>query len=166
MRKHFITALFIICLGQISAQNQSDSITFKKGIGYSFHGVNGLRRHQLLDITKSNSEANKEMEKADINYFYSTTYEVTFFLTICYYVLPEYSVNNNKIVRKTTTAEVVLDGLDIALLVAAFPLIHAGNKHLEKAVKLYNSGLKQTGMNNIKIGLGLTNNGIGVNMKF
>ena len=69
------------------------------------------------------------------------------------------SANNTKYLLVSSC---IFFGIDLLSL----PLYKGYNKHRDKAIRIYNQGLKQTGMNRINFRIGFTNNSVGINMKF
>lgn len=70
MKRIIILGLFLFILSQLFAQNQSDPIEVKKvflGTRFRQNGKN-LKVQQLMDITRINEEAYKEMKIARNNY--------------------------------------------------------------------------------------------------
>ena len=165
MKKIIVIGLFILSLSQLFAQKQTDSITFKKGLGYSFHGVNELSLEQLLDITESNSVAYRQMKIANNYKDWASGWEFGVSFTILYGLIDSKNSNNKKL-NLYSAAGLAIVGLDVGFLAVAIPFALESKKHRKKAVKIYNEGLKQTGMNNVDFRFGMTNNGVGVNVKF
>ncbi len=139
-------------------QNKSDSIEIKKTLGTVFrqNGKN-LTPGQLLDITQSNVEAYKEMKIAKSNY------DAGFIFGFAGGFLVGWPVGTAVAGGKPNWT---LAGIGAGLIVVSIPFSSAYTKHAKNAVKIYNSGLKQTGLNNIDFKIGLTCNGIGVRVIF
>jgi hypothetical protein len=156
MKKLLSIGFFLVSASLLFAQNQSDSIEVKKGLGtsISLHG-NKLSLRQLLDTTKINTEAFKEMEIAKKKMDIVTVLEVVGVLGVGYGIAP---------FGGTPNPTVALTGL--GLIFVAIPFHVACAKHAKKAVRIYNNGLKQVGMHKIDMKIGFTCSRIGLKMTF
>jgi hypothetical protein len=139
-------------------QNKSDSIEIKKTLGTVFrqNGKN-LTPSQLLNITQSNTEAYKEMKIAKSNY------DVGFVFGFTGGFLVGWTAGTAIAGGKPNWT---LAGIGAGLIVVSIPFSTAYTKHAKNAVKLYNNGLKSTGLSNVDLKIGLTSNGIGVKVVF
>ena len=159
MKKIIIIGLFLLSISQIFAQNQSDSIEIKKtffGTTFKQNGKNLMPR-QLMNITQSNTEAYKEMKVARTNYGVAMVFGCAGGAFIGWPI-------GGAIAGKKM--DWTLFGIGVGLAVVSIPFSIAYTKHTKTAVKIYNNGLKQTGMNSLDFKLGLTPDGVGITMGF
>ncbi len=159
MKRIIILGLFLLCLAPIFAQNQSDSIEIKKtffGTVYKQNGKN-LTLQKLLNITRRNTEAYKEMEIAKPNYTFGSVFGFAGGLLVGWPI-------GGAIAGKEM--DWALFGIGAGLIVLSIPFSIAYTKHTKNAIRIYNDGLNQTGMNAVNFKLGLTPNGLGITMTF
>ncbi len=158
MKKTIFIGLFLLNFAQIFAQNKSDSIEIKKALETTFkqNGKN-LTPRKLLNITQTNTEAYKEMKIAKNNYNIESVFgSVGGFMVG--WVLGGAVVGGEP--------NWTLAGIGAGLIIVSIPFSTAYSKHAINAVRIYNNGLKLTGMNNMDFKVGLTCNGIGIKMTF
>jgi hypothetical protein len=158
MSKIIFIVIFLMSFLSSFGQSKSDSIEIKKTFGTVFrqNGKN-LTARQLFEVTQSNPEAYKEMKIAKSNY------DIGFVFGFAGGFLVGWQVGTSLAGGEPNWA---MAGIGAGLIVVSIPFSTAYTKHATNAVKLYNSGLKQTGLNNVDLKLGLTGNGIGLWMTF
>jgi len=158
MKRIIYITFFLMTMMSAFAQNKADSIEIKKTLGTVFrqNGKN-LTPRQLLDLTQSNAEAYKEMKMAKSNY------DVGFVFGFAGGFLVGWPVGTAIAGGKPNWT---LAGIGAGLIVVSIPFSTAYNKHAKNAVRIYNNGLKQTGLTMVDVKIGLTCNGIGVRMVF
>jgi len=123
---------------------------------FRLNGKN-LTPRQLLDLTKNNSAAHKEMQTAKSNYDVGNVFG---------------SVGGFLIGWPIGTAlgggkpNWTLAGIGAGLVVISVPFSIASSKHAKNAVRTYNSGLRLSGMSTTQCRLGLSNNGINFKIVF
>jgi len=127
-----IGILFLFSISQLFAQNKSDSIEIKKGFGTAFRqqGKN-LKPRQLLDITRVNTEAYKEMKIAKKKFDIGYVLEFVGGFCVGYGVAPFGGKANP-----------TLAVAGLGLVFAAIPFHIAFVKHAKKGVRIYNSWIK------------------------
>jgi hypothetical protein len=158
MKTTSLLVIFLLSFTLLSAQNQSDTIEVKQMMGPVFR-LNGknLTPRQLLDLTKNNSAAHKEMQTAKSNYDVGNVFG---------------SVGGFLIGWPIGTAlgggkpNWTLAGIGAGLVVISVPFSIASSKHAKNAVRTYNSGLRLSGMSTTQCRLGLSNNGINFKIVF
>lgn len=158
MKTLLIITTVLLCYSNLFAQNQSDSIEVKKRLGTVFI-QNGryLTPRQLLDITESNPEAYKEMKIAKTNYDVGTVFGFAGGFLVGWPVGT--AIAGGK-------PNWTLAGIGAGLIVVSIPFSSAYTKHAKNAVNIYNNGIRQTGMKNFDLKLGLASNGIGLKITF
>ncbi|NVN94037.1 MAG: hypothetical protein HXX18_02010 [Bacteroidetes bacterium] len=157
MKKIIIIGLFLLSISQIFAQNQSDSIEIKKTFFGTIFRQNGknLTPQQLINIMQPNAEAYKEMKVARTNYSFGMVFS---FAGGAFMGWPLGGAIAGKKMDWT------LFGIGVGLTVISIPFSIAYTNHSKNAVRNFNNGLKQTGMNTIDLKLGITPDGIGITM--
>ena len=158
MKRTFIFLILLMSLSQLFAQNQADTIEVKKGLGISFrqNGKN-LSARQLINITQSNAEALKEMKIAKSNYGPASVFSFAGGFMVGWSIGT--AIGGGQ-------ANWGFAGIGVGLIGLSIPFSSAYSKHAKNAVRIYNAGLNPTAMNKVDFSLGLTCNGIGVQMKF
>ena len=159
----FMKIVIIICISIISicnlfAQNQQDSVKVENILGpeYRQNGVT-LSRDQLMYIVSSNDEASREINVAQACRSSANG------LAVIGSVFLGWNIGRYVIHGK---ANLLASGMGAVFIIMAFPMYSISNKHLENAVKIYNSGLKPSGCRNKDFLIGFTHNGIGICMHF
>ena len=143
---------------QLNAQNQSDSISVKKAFGTVFK-QNGkiLTPKQLTSIMKSNPSAFGEMKIAKSNYAVGSVVGFAGGFMVGYPIGTALAGGK---------ADWALAGVGAGLIFVSIPFTSAYVSHAKNAVKFYNAGLKQTGMNQMNYQIGLVSNGVGLKITF
>lgn len=152
--KPLITLVFLLLpLFQVLAQNQP--IEQRKSAFY--HENRALKPKNMLELMKDNSAAFEEMKKAKANSDAATVFA---FLgggligwTLGGLIGP----------GEPTWG---LGAAGLGLIFVGIPFSSTYVKRASKATEIYNSGIKQTGSNPVKVNLGLSNQGFGLTMKF
>ena len=158
MKNALITLLFIFTIFNISAQNQVDTIVVKKKMGVVFM-QNGryLKPIQLLEITKSNTNAFKEMKIAKTNFDVGTVFGAIGGALVGY-PIGTYLGGGEPVWE--------LAAIGVGFIAISIPFSVAYSSHAKNAVRIYNSDLKNTTQNIIQFKIGITNNGLALKMKF
>lgn len=153
-----IIGLLFLNLSSVFAQTPSEPIEIKHGLGVYFT-QNGkkLNPRQLITVTKVNTEALKETQKAKINHEASQLFGV-----------PGGFLVGFSLGRAMATGEpnMVLLAIGGGLVVVSIPFSIASSKHAKKGVNIYNQGLTHTDLGKLDFNFGLTQHGIGLNMTF
>jgi hypothetical protein len=158
VKKAIIISVFLLSYFQLCAQSQSDSIEVRRGLGAVF-SQNGkkLTPRQLLDITQANPEAYKEMKIAKSNYGVGNVFGFAGGLMVGWTLGTAMGGGQ----PNWTVA-----GVGAGLIGVSIPFSVAYTRHAKNAVRIYNDGLKQTGMNQVDLRLGMTGTGVGLRMAF
>ena len=153
-----IICISIISINNLFAQNQKDSVNVEYILGAEYRQNDTvLSRAQLMYVLESNEDASSEMNLAQL--CRSSAFGLGVFGSVMV------GWNIGRYVRGKEPNYFVA-GIGAVFIVMAFPLSSASNRHLDNAVKIYNSGLHQTGLRNKDFMLGFTGNGIGLFMCF
>lgn len=141
------------------AQNQSDSIFIENNRIFKQNNV-VLAPKQLLEITKINPEAYKEMQIAKTNSDFSMVLGFAGGFMIGWPLGTAIGGGEPKW---------ILAGIGAGILVLTIPLASGYKKHAKNAVDIYNNGLNNpptTANRKVKLDMGMTANGFGLVMKF
>lgn len=158
MKRTVFIGIFLLSAYSVIGQISRDTIEIKKTLGTVFRQNNkNLTPGRLLDITRSNPEAYKEMKIAKNNY------DVGFAIGFAGGALIGWPIGT---AIAGGDPEWILAGIGAGLIVISIPFSLAYTKHAKKAVKFYNSALKNVGLHNIDLNFGLTYNGFAVRMTF
>ncbi len=157
MKKIFFISLLSLSLLNVIGQNYRDSIKIRKGLGTTFiQNEKPLTVKQLMQITKVNTAAYKEMQLAKTNYDVATIFNFAGGFLIGWPLgtaigggEPNWS----------------LAGIGAGLVIISIPFSSAYNKHATKAVNIFNRDLKQTAYK-MSLNAGVTSNGIGIILTF
>jgi hypothetical protein len=153
-----LIGLFFLNTNITFGQSQSDSIQIKRNFGTVFiQNGKKLTPKKLLDITKSNSEAYKEMKIAKSNFDIGTV------IGVCGGILVGFPIGTALGGGEPNWA---LAGVGAGLIVISIPFTTSYTKHAKKAVGIYNNGGSLTGFRKINFDLGITSNGLGIKMVF
>ena len=158
MKKNFTLGILLFMTCYLYAQNISDTIVTKKALGVIFvqNGRN-LTPRSLLEITKSNDEAYKEMKIAKNNYDAGQVFGMVGGFMVGWPIGTAVAGGN---------PNWTLAAAGAGLIIISIPFSSAYSKHAKKAVNIYNNGLKQTGINAVDFIFGWTGNGIGLRADF
>jgi hypothetical protein len=158
MKKLFIIIAFFSLTINLFGQVSSDSIQIKKRLGPVFqqNGKN-LTPAQLLNITKSNPDANAEMKIANNNYVASLFFQIPGGFLIGYPIGT--ALGGGK-------PNWTLVAIGAGLVVVGIPLVSGYNRHATNAVHIYNTGLKSSAIPTSSMSLRFTTNGVGFRISF
>ena len=158
MKKTILISLLLFSILNSFAQNSRDSIEIRNGFGTTFR-QNGklLSEKQLESIVQSNKEASKEMKIAKINYTAGNVFSFCGGLCIGWPI-------GTYLGGKKPDWNIAFAG--VGLLIVSFPFSINYTLHAKNAANIYNNGLKLTSFNSVNIIYGLTNNGLGITLKF
>ncbi len=158
MKKILLFGFLVFVACYANGQSSSDTIVVKKKLGTVFqqNGKN-LTPRSLLEITQSNSEAYEEMKIAKSNY------DVGYVIGFAGGFLVGWPLGT---VIAGGEPNWTLAGIGAGIIVISIPFSSAYTKHAKNAVRIYNNGLRQTGLNNVEFKLGLTCNGLGLKIIF
>jgi hypothetical protein len=158
MRIIILILLFAISNLTSTAQTQADTIEVVKGFS-TFYTRNNqlLTTRDLIEITKPNAAAYKEMRIAKSHKNFASLLELTGGFMVG---LPLGSA------LAGGEPNWPLAAIGAGIIIVSIPFSVAYNKRATKAVKIYNEGLKSTGQNNLDFNLGFTQNGLGLQLKF
>lgn len=153
-----ISSVLVLIATIANGQNNADSITVKRNFGTVFqqHGKN-LTPGKLLEITQPNQEAFNEMKLAKSNF--NAGYAIGF-------------AGGALVGWPVGTAFAggdpnwTLAAIGAGLIAVSIPFSSAYIRHAKKAVSIFNSQLKQLGLNRIDLKLGCTNHGFGLSLNF
>jgi hypothetical protein len=158
MKRLFFLGFLFMNVFFACGQNISDTIEVKKSLGPVFyqHGK-ALKPRQLLEITRTNTEAYKEMKDAKAHNDFSSVFGFAGGFLIGWPIGSALAGGD---------PNWTLAAIGAGCVVIAIPLSIAGSKHAKKAVEIYNNGLKQTGRTHVDFNLGFSGNGPGIRMIF
>jgi hypothetical protein len=153
----FIIGTIILIAIKVTAQNPSDSIEIHRGFGMEFiqHDT-AFTKIEILEIMKINPEALHEMWLARTNY---TLGNIIRFGGGIFVFLPI----GAKIAGLKPNWTLL--GIGAGLMAVSLPFAGSGSAHAEKAVDIYNRGLKQANNTIPKYQFGLTSDGIGIRIR-
>ena len=158
--KHFISLLLflVICHFSTLAQNQSDSIEIRisSGIKYYQNG-NKLTQKQLFAIMKTDNLAYGEMVSAKSNS------DAAIILGASGGFLLGYQVGKLIAGGYPNNLWALVGGV---LMISSIPIMIQSNKTAKNAVRYYNDGLKQSVLHKADYSIGLSENGLGISMRF
>ena len=160
MKLKYILICVIVTLSilQCSAQVQQEPIVVRKEMGVVFYRNNKkLSPKLLMDITRGNSEAYKEMKIA------KTNYDIGYVFGFAGGFLVGWPLGTAVAGGEANWS---LFGVGAGLIAVSIPFTVAYSKHAQKAVKIHNDNLTQTGLNSLEYKIGLSNNGLGVRLLF
>ena len=153
-----IVGFLIFNANSTFGQSQADTIQTKKGISTVFiQNGKKLSAKKLLEITKTNSEAYKEMKIAKSNY------DVGNVLAFMGGALIGWNLGE---ALRGAKPDWSLSGVGAGLIVIGIPFSSSYLKHTKKAVRIYNNGTPKIGLRKINFNLGIANNGFKLRMRF
>lgn len=150
-----LTILCIVSLQVSFAQTSGDPIEIQKN--RFFQNGQRLAMPQLLEITKPNDAAYAEMKKAQTNSVVGAVFG---------------GVGGFLIGFPLGTAigggdpNWAMAGIGAVVVAIGIPFSVSGTKHAKEGVSIYNEGLKSTSFMRPEIEFGLTNNGLGLALRF
>ncbi|KAA3438391.1 hypothetical protein [Rufibacter hautae] len=158
MKKALLICFMFLVYAPLFAQSAADTIEVKKGFSpaFKYNGEN-LNLNQLLEITKSNPEAYKEMKiaKGKATMANVLGYAGGFLLG--------YPVGTAIGGGKPNWG---LAGVGAGIIALALPFNASLTKHAQNAARIYNNGPTQTSLKPVDVKLGFTGNGLGLNLLF
>lgn len=158
MKRVFFTCILLMNLSHLFAQEQSDSIIVKKEFGTVFlKDGTKLSPRLLLELTESNKEAYKEMKIAKQNFDLASVFGFAGGFMVGWPIGT--ALGGGK-------PNWAMAGVGAGLIAISIPFSTAYTRHAKNAVRAYNSGLKQLGLNKAEVKFGLTFNGVGVKIAF
>jgi hypothetical protein len=155
MIKILFLFLMVFSAISLSAQDHRDTLEVRKNL--FLHQGKTLKPKELINITRSNPEAYKEMRKAKSNYDVA--------------VLTS-SVGGFLVGWPLGTAigggdpNWAIAGAGAGLIVLSLPLSSAYFKRAKNAVKIYNEDINRTGKKDVDLKWGINSNGIGIKLIF
>lgn len=111
----------------------------------------------LMKVTKYNTAAHKKITMANINYYTGIVFIVGG-AAIAGSQLGAYAAGED--------LDPMMLGIAAGLAVMYVPFYALYVNSAKKGIKIYNAGLTKTTTSNIKLGVGLTENGVGVKVRF
>lgn len=153
-----LIAVFLMGISQLYAQSSSAPIEVKKSLGVVFqqNGRN-LTPRQLLSLTGKSDEAYREMKIARSNYSAASVFGFAGGFMVGWPIGAAIGGGD---------PSWAMAGIGAGLIAIAIPFNSAYSKHAQKAVVIYNEGLKQSNKDQIDFELGLTCSGIGLRITF
>jgi len=151
--------LLFSLLTAVSAQTSADSIKIRKttlGMVYTRDNQD-LSIRQLLQVTKPNPEAYKEMKSAKNHFIAAGCFSVTGAILI---IWPVMALSPDEDIKWVPMA------IGAGLFVVSLPELISFRKHTEKAVDIYNSGFPKPVPREVTLNLLLTGRGIGLSIRF
>ena len=158
MKQIILTSVLLFSFIWVHGQYQSDSIAIKKAFGTRFqqNGRN-LTPRQLLDITKSNPDALAEMKLAKRNYDVGYVFGFAGGFLIGWPIGTAIGGGD---------PNWTLAAVGAGLAVISIPFTVSYTKHARNAVHIYNKELKYSYFVEPDLKIGLTYNGVGIQIKF
>ncbi|WP_017260148.1 hypothetical protein [Pedobacter arcticus] len=152
--------LMFFCLSCSKAQPLIDTIQIKKGVFGTIYlkGDKSIGNGKGLNkLLRSNPETNAEIKLMRTNLIFSIVFGCTSGYIFGYQLTSRYT--RSKPNWGALSAATALLGLSI-------PFELGRVKHLKSAVLIYNNGLMQTGKNEVRYNLLISNNGAGLKVNF
>ncbi|MFA6925167.1 MAG: hypothetical protein WC223_13060 [Bacteroidales bacterium] len=154
MRKSFLFGLVFLSCSYLFGQYKSDSIETIKKLGTVFKQKGKvLKPKDLLDIMELNYMATKEMKIAKNNYDVASVFGFAGGFLI------GWPVGTMLGGGEPMWALAAIGG---GLVAISIPFSISYSKHAKSAVKIYNSGLRQTGSKDMKFQFSFTGDTFGV----
>jgi len=158
MKKLIIISILIITCFNSFAQTAQDTIQIKKRLGTVYlQNGKALTTRQLVAITQTNPEAQKEMKIAQTNYNIGSVFAFGGGALIGWPIGTALGGGD---------PNWTLAGVGVGVALISIPFSSAFSKHATKAVTLYNKGLKSTSFTAFDVKFGYTQNGIGLKVTF
>jgi hypothetical protein len=158
--KYFFPILlfFMICHCTSSAQYQSDSIEIRRSAGVKYYQNDyQLTQQEVLSVMKKDNIAYSEMQIARQESISAIVFGAAGGFLVGYQV--------GKLIADRYP-KLVWIGVGSVLILISVPISASSYKHAKIAVDFYNSGLKQSAFHKVEYRIGLTGNGLGLNMRF
>jgi len=155
----FVFGFLFLSSFQSSAQNQSDSIYIKKQLGTIFlQNGKALTPSQLMEVTKNNPEAYKEMKIAKSNSSASMVFAAIGGGLMGWPV-------GTMLGGGDPNWLLALAGVGV-LVAVSIPFSVSYTKHATKGMEIYNSGVIQAPPKEVSMHFGFTGNGLGLSVNF
>ncbi len=153
--KLFFIGMLFLNVSFVFGQTKSDTILIKRNTFLQYN--HRLTPKDLFEIAETNPDANKETQKAKWNHFFGVIFAYSGGALIGFPIGTALGGGD---------PIWAMAGVGVGLVLVAIPFSIAYNKHIKKAVRIYNNGLKKIGINKIDYNIGITRNGLGVKMRF
>lgn len=156
----WISIISLLLSINLKAQTSIGKIIIKKTFWDTkyMQNDNKLKIKQLLDITKVHSDAHLQMKKAKKNAVFFRVIGISGSLIFVYPFWQEY---RGKEPNKLTGA------IGAGMILSTIPFSIAFNKRTKKAISLYNTAEGYTELRQkVNFNMGLTHNGIGIQLNF
>lgn len=159
--KKLITALclFLFATG-LNAQDQTDSIRSKKSLGtyIYFQNDKALRNKQLLEVMNNNQEAYELMKSAKNNSTWAGIFGALGGGLIGWPL--------GWAIAGGDDPPWYLAGIGAGLIIVGIPFNSKYNRLSKQAVDIYNNSIEARGKTPPELELGMTQNGVGVVLRF
>ncbi len=157
--KILITFGFIFWITcSLQAQQMPDTISIMKNqVAHFYHHGKKLKPNNLMLLTKSNKEAYREMRVA------KGKHDAAGILGFAGGFIIGWQFVN--FIQKES-APIGITAVGVGALIASIPFSNSYSKHATKAVRIYNSSLKNAPLESQKLGFGMTSNGVGLSLTF
>ena len=158
-KRLFLSVLLITVITTAYGQNVNDSIltvTTMLGVVYRQNDKD-LSVKNLMDITRSNPDAFREMKTARNNYITAGALAATGSVLIIWPVMTQTPNGHFNWISMAVGAGVYL---------VALPCVFSYKKHVEKAVNIYNTGKVRSVPKPVTYNLGLYGCGLGLRINF
>jgi hypothetical protein len=159
IHKFILGGLLLLAASVASGQSENDSIEIKKvflGTDFSQNGRH-LNIKQLLDITKSNPEAYREMKVARNNFVTAGVLAGASAILILWPIVTKPSDGD---INWTPAA------IGAVVYITSIPFINSYLNHTKRAVNIYNSGIGKVKPPDMSFNISLTGNGVGIKVTF
>lgn len=158
MKIYFVILVFMTSAFWSYGQNSTDSIQVRK-VPWTVYSQNGknLTPSEMMVITKSNEAAFREMKIANSNFIACFIFAYTGCLLAAWPVCVAIDGGD---------PNWTLAGIGGGLFAFSIPFATGYNKHVKKAVGIYNSGLRSVSVNEAGLWIGPTSGGIGLKICF
>ncbi len=159
MRKatYLLIGILFLNINFLKAQ-ESEKIETKRSFGVVFlQNGKKLAPKQLLEITKSNPEAYREMKIAKSNYDIGSVIGFAGGFMVGWPLGTAIAGGE---------ANWTVAGIGAGLILVSIPFSTKYSKHAKNAVEIYNDGLKTPTNSKVAFNFGVTRSGIGITMNF
>jgi hypothetical protein len=156
--KNIILFLFVLICSDMYSQNQKDTIQIieRPRLTFKMNDVT-LNNRNLVKLMKSNPEAYRSMVKAKNNDDMANAMISTSMIAFGVFIGSSFAGGENTWIWM---------GFGAGLALLSFPFSIAHKNHAINAAKIYNNGLKSTGQRRYDLQFGMTQNGIGLQLRF
>jgi hypothetical protein len=158
MKRVFVFCILILSLTHVFSQTQTDSVKFENSVGTVFMQNNAyLSPRQMLYVTQMNEEANYEMQIAQ-NCRVSGRVLMIGGVVAVGWTLGSVILGGEP--------GWLLAGIGAGCIITSVGLHSVYVLHARRSVTIFNEGLKQKGLRNPVVNLGLSGSGIGICLRF